>query len=408
MAKAKHIFKLLKMKKLIYSIIAIIAPSLGMAQLTSPNAESRTTLGSDTVFWFSSPDDMILTATAEESSTFTWRKMDDDSHEFSSTAREPQSVVADTTTTSEEGAYQLTISTDESEATLRAWCLSPQIDEVSFTIDSVTCNGLYVNAEAVASSVSLYDFDNAESVEIAQTLTYEWSMCDSVVLTTNLTTDLELPTPTEDGVLLLTAYNQANASLSAQDSIDSYGVIASYSGTVRERGVENEISSGEYYSAPAEVELTNTSKGDYTVSEWQMGSIARLYDKDPVYSFQPTGSYTIILTVTNENTGCSSTDSTLTITVTDAAMEFPDVFTPNGDGVNDEFRPAYKSLKKYEITIYSRWGRKVYHSTDPSTGWDGKIGGTKAAEGTYFYVAEGQGYDRGVTIKRHGDVSLIR
>ncbi len=377
------------------------------AQLTSPNASGRTLMGNDTVYWFPEAVDMQLAASFSSSAKFTWMKGDEE-HAFSSLVRETENVESDTLVVSEEGVYQLTIATDDSTLTMRAWCVAPQIDSVAFTIDSLTCEGLYVNAIALAENLTLYDFEANETVEVAQQLTYEWNLCDSVVLTTTLTENIELPTTTEDGVLMLTAQNQGNAMAVCSDSIESFGVIASYTSEIRDREVENEISSGEYYSAPVEIALTNTSKGDYTVSEWVMGSAARLYDKNPVYSFQQTGEYTIALTVTNEDTGCSSTDSTLTITVTDAALEFPDVFTPNGDGVNDEFRPAYKSLRSYEITIYSRWGRKVYSSTDPSTGWDGKIGGTKAAEGTYFYVAEGQGYDRGVVLKRHGNVSLVR
>ena len=96
------------------------------------------------------------------------------------------------------------------------------------------------------------------------------------------------------------------------------------------------------------------------------------------------------------------------LTITDAFMGFPQVFTPNGDGVNDEFRAAYKSLKHFDLKIFNRWGRRVYHSTDPAKGWNGKEGNAEAAEGVYMYVAEAEGFDKGVKIRRHGSVTLVR
>jgi gliding motility-associated-like protein len=63
-------------------------------------------------------------------------------------------------------------------------------------------------------------------------------------------------------------------------------------------------------------------------------------------------------------------------------IAFPDVFTPNGDGVNDLFRP----LELYDLDwdwleIYDRWGRRVFESRSPWPGWDGE----GAPPGVYPY-----------------------
>ena len=71
----------------------------------------------------------------------------------------------------------------------------------------------------------------------------------------------------------------------------------------------------------------------------------------------------------------------------------PNVFTPNGDGKNDEFRVAYRSLREYHIWVYNRWGKLVYESEDPAKGWDGTINGRAAAAGAYFYVIRAMGTD---------------
>ena len=116
----------------------------------------------------------------------------------------------------------------------------------------------------------------------------------------------------------------------------------------------------------------------------------------------------MLLTVTNERSGCSSDADAKNIKVLESSIEFPNVFTPNGDGVNDEFRPTFQSIKKYSIVIYSRWGRKVYESSDLSIGWDGKIGNGKAAEGVYYFVCEADGYLKGEHHRKKGSVTLLR
>ena len=114
-------------------------------------------------------------------------------------------------------------------------------------------------------------------------------------------------------------------------------------------------------------------------------------DQDINYTFTDYGTYHVKLTVSNSY--CSYLDSTITITTSTSAIYAPNVFTPNGDGLNDEFRVAYKSITSFEGWVYNRWGRLVFHWTDPQKGWDGNIGGRKATPGAYFYVIKALGSD---------------
>lgn len=71
--------------------------------------------------------------------------------------------------------------------------------------------------------------------------------------------------------------------------------------------------------------------------------------------------------------------------------ELPNVFTPNGDGFNDEFVPfPYTSIQRVEMTIFNRWGGLVYETEDPDIRWDGrhKDNGQDCSEGVYYYVCE--------------------
>lgn len=70
--------------------------------------------------------------------------------------------------------------------------------------------------------------------------------------------------------------------------------------------------------------------------------------------------------------------------------ELPNVFTPNGNSLNDFFTPLhpYKYVQDIDIKIFNRWGTEVFHTTDPEIGWDGKSIQTKmmCADGVYYYV----------------------
>jgi gliding motility-associated-like protein len=93
------------------------------------------------------------------------------------------------------------------------------------------------------------------------------------------------------------------------------------------------------------------------------------------------------------NAYCESDSSEVAVQISESYLAVPNVFTPNGDGKNDEFRVAYRSLRDFHIWVYNRWGKLVYESTDPARGWDGNINGRPAAEGAYFYVVRAMGTD---------------
>lgn len=73
--------------------------------------------------------------------------------------------------------------------------------------------------------------------------------------------------------------------------------------------------------------------------------------------------------------------------VTDSLISnIPNVFTPNGDGNNDEWYVSF-SLKNYEIEIFNRWGNKIITLNEDYPKWDGNLpSGVPVSSGTYFYV----------------------
>lgn len=97
---------------------------------------------------------------------------------------------------------------------------------------------------------------------------------------------------------------------------------------------------------------------------------------------------------------------TFTVTVTDSYLACPNAFSPNGDGVNDEWKVSYRSLREYECHIFNRWGKEMFSSRDPEQGWDGKAGGKTVPAGAYYYVIQATGND-GQQYKLGGDINIL-
>lgn len=65
----------------------------------------------------------------------------------------------------------------------------------------------------------------------------------------------------------------------------------------------------------------------------------------------------------------------------------PTAFTPDGDGLNDIFRTRFNCpLERYELTIFNRWGERVFYSAIPGVGWNGTFRGQKLPIGSFVYM----------------------
>lgn len=176
------------------------------------------------------------------------------------------------------------------------------------------------------------------------------------------------------------------------------------------------LSSQLKFSAPLSCEFkSNANEPVAKFYKWEIFKDKQLLisrsDKDHRYTFTEAGIYNIKLKTSNDklptsNLYCSNTDS-VSITISESSLLVPNVFTPNGDLQNDEFRVAYKSIISFQAWVYNRWGRKVFSWTDPQKGWDGNINGKKAVPGPYFYVIKATGSD-GIKYLKKGDINLLR
>lgn len=121
-----------------------------------------------------------------------------------------------------------------------------------------------------------------------------------------------------------------------------------------------------------------------------------------------TGSGRYTLQVTDGN-GCKNTEEVVVRQKTCAHfMQFPNAFTPDRNGINDVFKPLKTiELVQYHLSIYNRWGQKVFDSDNPLTGWDGTVGGKLQNSNVFVWVCHYQ--TPGTDIKElKGTVTLIR
>lgn len=96
------------------------------------------------------------------------------------------------------------------------------------------------------------------------------------------------------------------------------------------------------------------------------------------------GSYWVLITSPN----CSVSDTINIEKGGSFSVFFPNTFTPDADGQNDVFKGFGEEITYYDLTIFTRWGQQIFHSTDPDTGWDGTFDGMKVQQGIYVMMAD--------------------
>ncbi|MGZ3862536.1 MAG: Ig-like domain-containing protein [Bacteroidia bacterium] len=118
--------------------------------------------------------------------------------------------------------------------------------------------------------------------------------------------------------------------------------------------------------------------GIFNSYNWSNGSL------DTTYTVYNTGPVSV--TVTNQY-GCKYSD-TINVFVAQCFLNKPNVFTPNGDGINDVFYFNFDHYEDLKFIIYDRWGVKMFENSEGKNGWDGMnmYTGKHVTDGTYYYI----------------------
>lgn len=173
---------------------------------------------------------------------------------------------------------------------------------------------------------------------------------------------------------------------------DSAGCNQSYTVNVNNLSIGNasfDTSSFAYtsfglYSINDPIQFNSSITGDYESIYWDFGDGSFSTDLNPIHTYLIPNNYVVVLTVTYPF-GCVY-KSIITLSVEKGyVLVLPNAFTPNKDGINENYRPVSKGLKNITLNIYDSWGSVIYSEKgDIIKGWDGKIKGFNAENGNYY------------------------
>jgi len=162
------------------------------------------------------------------------------------------------------------------------------------------------------------------------------------------------------------------------------------------------------------VTIQNNSRGSIDTWRWDFGNLATssTQQNPPSFLYTNTGQNTvfnILLTVTNNNAGCIDTAIRQVKGLGNCTVVVPTGFTPNGDGLNDYLYPL-NTLKaiNLDFKVFNRWGQLVFHSTDGTKKWDGKINDKPQNTGSFVWMLSYTHKDTGVSYFSKGTTTLIR
>ena len=163
-------------------------------------------------------------------------------------------------------------------------------------------------------------------------------------------------------------------------------------------------------TAPLTVQFTNTS-AQAASNTWDLGGEGTSSFASPSFTFTEPGNYLVTL-VTTADDCVAEADELIIVTApgpgTTSVITVPNVFTPNGDRVNDVLVLDAVNIVSVEVFIYNRWGQKVNELKRVGEVWDARsMSGNLVPDGTYFYTLTAQGTD-GVTHDLSGHITVVR
>jgi gliding motility-associated-like protein len=320
---------------------------------------------------------------------FSWFKWSDITKSFSILLKTDSGVSASSAGNLEEGGYRVIISGGYT-ATLTGWIF---IDKplASAALQNRTCDYVALKGQAAIDIFNYKNIADGTDVKLPNGVRFLWS---SVPASTIPFPDFTLTPQTFDPPLVDVTYKI--------QVTDSMGCVSESSFFYESIHVKADFTA-EPGSGEAPLEVTFTDKSVRASKyKWEFGdtTTSTLSNPEPHTYYKP-GEYSVNLTIKSDLGCIDSMRLEKKISVDFSKLEIPNVFTPNGDGLNDNFVLESKSLRNLDVRIYSRSGLKVYSFYGEGkllkdwTGWDGNINASsvKASPGIYFYIIRAYGWD---------------
>jgi gliding motility-associated-like protein len=383
-------------------IIILLIPLMVKAQLTAPaaNAVRYTAYPSapgvkDPIFIFcnsSGTQKGTLVANSPGGTgpfTFAWYKWSDVTKSFSVLLKTDSGVSSSTAANLDEGGYRVNI-TGGFTATLTGWVF---IDKPysSAALQNRTCDYVALKGQAAIDTFYYRNIANGIPVKLPNGVKFLWS---SDPPSTIPYPDYSLNPQTFDPPLVNVTYM-----LQVTDSFTCASQSSFYYESIHVKA--DFTADPERGEAPLTVTFTDKSVRAVKYL-WEFGdtTTSKVSNPDPHIYYIP-GEYSVLLTIESDLHCIDSMRIETKIKVEPSELSIPNVFTPNGDGLNDNFMVEAKSLRNITMEVYSRSGIKVYDFSGDGeklrdwTGWDGKVrsSSTEASAGVYFYIIRAYGWD---------------
>lgn len=135
------------------------------------------------------------------------------------------------------------------------------------------------------------------------------------------------------------------------------------------------VSPSELTTLEPEAEFINHST-ENTAYHWWFNGLSESAEMNPTFSFpnERSDNFYVCLDVTNQF-GCKDTSCRYIYMDADYVVFAPNAFTPDGDGDNDVWKPVIRGFdtQAYELSIFNRWGERVFHTENPDAPWTGDV-----------------------------------
>ena len=433
--------KIRLLAKLAFTWIFVLAGiSAGYGQLYAPGSSSVENTQypvfeeTDNIFVFCTNRDaavgsLLVETTLIGTKTFNWQKYNEQNGTFEFYFSESKDGAQSSISNLENGCFQVTVTLVDTVETYRAWVMNNWIEPTA-EIGESNCSFFQLEGSFEAATLSYYDLTDNSKIDLLKNTEVVWKQAGNIFSRIN-SQKVNNP-PAEDTEYEYFVSDRFGCEESVKITYQSIVTEASFTITLPNQTFgKNE--------APLEVTFNNTSiNGDADKYEWfffkdlskikreaeqgvnPIDSIMdRAYNENPIYTYENTGEYMVKLVSKKRSELHTCTDTFyLGDYIVIDTMDFlvPNVFTPNGDGVNDELIVKFFSMMEMKIQIFNRWGRVVhvweknnirgFENTFEESVWDGRIGNKIASPGVYYYMIEG--VDRSSKKRRaHGFVHVF-
>ncbi|MCY1719819.1 gliding motility-associated C-terminal domain-containing protein [Prolixibacteraceae bacterium Z1-6] len=433
------------MKRSLYFLITLLLFSSTLqAQISASTADASDVTSypvfpeTDDIFIFCASDSLAeigsLTVTTElqGTKTFLWEKYNEVSGTFELFFQESSEATSSQINNLADGCYRSTITLGGVTDIDRAWIFN-NWTEAEASISDSNCESFWLHGAFQTAVLNYYDLSDNTEQEVYKDVQAEWQV-DGNKISSLLNMQFFNP-PYENTDYTLVVFDRFGCEGTSVAPYESIVTQAKFS--VDANWTDSNKLTGE---APLTVTFINESEnGSAGYYEWffyrNMDDIIAesegspepvdsiefvAYDDSPVYTYQNSGAYWVKLVSkhVSELYTCVDTFALENYIIADTSfIRAPNVFTPNGDGNNDQFIVWFSSMKSLEINIYNRWGRRVHYWKSGSiqgfegakteSVWDGRIGGKYASPGVYYYDVVGRGRD-GKKRTKSGFVHLFR